>query len=318
MMSGDDRGFTLIEVLVAMIITLVVMGAATTVLTIFMKDNNYDAARDSAQADARQLIDRVSRDLRNAASPVTNSSPGTLSAGLLEKATSDDIVFEGVSPSGTAPSGDLTNEMQVRYCLGANNTLWRQSTTPSSSYTTVPDTTSCPSTSTAWVTTSTGSPCCIELTDVTNDAGGDTTRPLFTFGPTGWSSLADIKEVQIDMYVDPNPGQRPGATELTSGVFLRNEMSAPVADFSWNENTVKPGVTDVQLNGTPSSDPNGQALSYQWYTSGSCPAPAGSPFSTSQEPDAGNYSSGTNQTFLLVVTDTAGLTYCTSKVVAVQ
>lgn len=315
---GGERGLTLIEMVVAMAISLIVLGSTVVVLTVFLKDTNSDTTRYSTQDSARRLIDRLSRELRNAATPVNNSNPSALSAGLLEKATSYDIAFVEVSAAGTPPSSDVTNEMQVRYCLDSSNTLWRQATVPSSTYTTLPDTTSCPSTSSSWVTTSSGAPCCVELSDVTNEIGGNTTRPLFSFSPTGWTSTAQIKQVQIDLYVDQNPGKPPGPTEISSGVDLRNELSNPVAAFAVSQTKLNNGQTNVLLNGSLSSDANGQTLSYQWYTAGSCPQPSGSVVSTSQQPQLSYPSNSGSQAFLLVVTDTAGLSNCQAQTVTIQ
>jgi len=316
----DDSGLTLVEMLVALVITSVLLAAVVLLLTSFMHDNGYAAMRDQAQDNARQLIDRMSRELRNAATPVNNSSPGTPTAGLLEVASPYDVVFESVNSSGSPPSGDVTNEMQVRYCLDTNDTLWRQSTAPSSSYTTLPDTSACPSTSSAWLQTASGGPCCVELSDVSNRIGGSTTRPLLTYGPPGYSTAAQIKQVEIALWVDPNPGKPPGATELTSGVYLRNELSNPTATFTPTQ-IKQGGVSDVQLNGSASNDPNGQALTYQWYTAAGSQCagpPSGSVAATTQQWDAGHFSSTTTQTFWLVVTDTAGLTGTTCQAVTVQ
>jgi prepilin-type N-terminal cleavage/methylation domain-containing protein len=308
----DQRGFTLVELLVAMMISTIVMGAAVAILAIILNDNRYDNLRTEAQANAQTMVDRLSRELRS------GSAPSGGSAGLLAKATSYDISFETVNAMpGSAPPGNPANQIWVRYCLDGNDTLWRQSTTASSTTSTLPDTSACPSTSSAWVPAA-SSPCCVELNDVTNEIGGDTTRPLFTFGPSGWSSLSQINSVQVDLYVDKNPGHRPGPIELISGIYLRNELAPPTANFVALPTTNQQGA-DVQLNGSPSSDPNGQVLSYQWYEGVSCPTPPSSAPSsgaisgaTTQVYDAGQFPAG-SQLFALAVTNTGGLTNCNSQ-----
>lgn len=313
--ARDQRGFTLIEMLVAMVISLIVMASAIAILTVILRDSRYDNFRDSAQADARTMVDRLSRELRSA------SAPSAGSPGLLAKAASYDIAFQTVNPApGSAPSGNPANQIWVRYCLDGNNTLWRQSTTPSSTTAVLPDTGACPSTSSAWVAGS--GPCCVELNDVTNEIGGDTTRPLFTFGPSGWSDLSQIKSIQLNLWVDKNPGHRPGATDLVSGIYLRNELSPPTASFVAIPTTNQQGA-DVQLNGSLSSDPNGQVLSYQWYEGVSCPTPSSAPASgaisgaTTQVYDAGQFTAGLQPTFALAVTNTGGLTSCNSQQVTI-
>jgi type II secretory pathway pseudopilin PulG len=314
MPAREEHGFTLVELLVAMGLSLIVIGSVVAILTVFLNDSRYNQLRDQAQNDSRSMVDRLSRDLRSAASPTAGSS------GLLENAGSYDLVFQTVSPS-TVYTGNPSNQYRVRYCLDGSLTMWRQTQTWTSvSAPSVPDTSNCPSTSNQWAQKSGGSPCCIELTDVTNEIGGDTTRPLFTYGPTGWSSIAQIQEVQVNVLTDLNPGHLPGPSpQLTSGIFLRNANAPPVSNFTVSQTATGSSTRDVVLNGSGSTDPNGQTLSYQWYNGGSCTAPT-SPFSpgNTQVYDAGNFSTGANQTFLLVVTDTAGLTNCSSQTVAIS
>jgi prepilin-type N-terminal cleavage/methylation domain-containing protein len=309
--ARDERGLTLIEMMVAMVISSVVMGAVVLLFTSFMKDNSYAAYRDDAQSHAQLMVDRMSHELRSAAS----ISAGT--AGLLAQAGSYDVAFQSVSASGTAPSGNAANQQWVRYCLDTNNTLWRQTTSTSNTTSSLPDVSNCPSTSNAWAQKANGTPCCVELSDVTNRINGDD-RPLFTFGPTGYSSTSQIKMVQINMYVDRNPGKLPGPTQLTSGIYLRNELTSPTALVTVSY-TVGTNSTDVSLNGSASSDPNGQALDYQWYVNSAgvgCSSTSAGPATgaisgaTTQTYDAGTFAHGAQKTFALVVTDTDGLTAC--------
>jgi prepilin-type N-terminal cleavage/methylation domain-containing protein len=299
----DQRGFTLIEMMVAMMISMIVLGAGVLIFTAFINDNRYDGFRADAQNDAQVMVDRLSRDVRSAASPSSGS------AGLLQQAAPYDLVFQTVS-TGQA-TGNPGNQMWARYCLDANLTLWRQ-TSVASTTSSMPDTSACPSTSSAWVGSS-STPCCAELNDVTNEIGGDTTRPLFTYGPPGAANPNQLTQVQVNLYVDRNPGHPPGPTMLTSGIYLRNELSSPVGSFS-------PTVVghDVQLNASASSDPNGQALTYQWYSAKDCPSGNAIAGATTQQYDAGsNWPSGT-QWFSLMVTNSGGLTNCANQQVTIQ
>jgi|GEM_PF-1299652 len=325
----EERGLTLIELLVAMTISMIVMGSVVAVLTVFLNDNRYDQYRDSATSHAQIMIDRISRDLRNAASP-TVPSPG-----LLVDAGPYDVGFQAVNPSaGTPSSSNPANQIWVRYCLDSRNTLWRQSTTTSASTSTFPDplttftgtpstfdgnrvdAAGCPSTSSTWITTASGGPCCIELTDAVNEIGGDN-RPLFTYGPAGYSGNSQIRSVEIDLYVDQNPGHRPGPTEITSGVYLRNDLAPPVSQFVIDKTDFQNGGADINLDGSLSSDPNGQVLSYQWYQGSSCSSPS-VPLTggTTQQFNAGDVTNGT-YTYSLLVTNTGGLTNCSSQTVTV-
>lgn len=321
-----DAGYTLIELLMAMAISMIVMGSVVTIITVFLNDSRYDQLRDQAQNDARTLVDRITRELRSAAS----SSAGA--TGLLEKSGSYDIAFQTVNPSTVYGGSNSANQYRVRYCLDGNQTIWRQTQTwTTSTPPAVPDTSNCPSTSNQWAQKANGNPCCIQLNDVTNEVGGDTTRPLFQYGPTGSSNP---QEVQVNVITDLNPGHLPGPSpQLTSGVFLRNENSPPVIPaitVTWSGTGT--GPRDIQLNGTQAYDPNGQSLLYQWYANTGTTACA----STTAPPASGQLSSGTTEnydagtsangtsfaagaqwTFSLLVTDTQGLTQCAYQTVTI-
>lgn len=319
--ARGERGFTLIELLVAMALSLIVMGAVIGILTVFLNDTHYAQLRDSAQDDARGLVDRISRELRSAAS-VTSGSYG-----LLERANPYDVIFEAVNPGVTYGGSNTYNQYRIRYCLDSNQTVWRQSQTwTTSSPPAVPSSTACPDPSNAWALKTNGQPCCVELQDVTNTIGGDTTRPMFTYGPPGYTSLQQIQEVQVSVITDLNPGHLPGPSpQLTSGVFLRNENSPPTASITVTKTSNGTNTWDATLNGTGSTDPNGQTLSYQWYANSGatgCTSTTAGPSSgllstaTTSISDGGTYSNGTTETFSLVVTDTQGLTNCTSQQVS--
>ena len=311
---ADDRGFTLVELLVAMLMTTVVMAAVVLLFTSFIDNNRLDNFREDAQYNAQTMVDRMSREIRNAAAPSTGAS-------TIQKAGSYDILFQEVSATGTGSTANASNDMWVRYCLDSNSTLWRQTTPTSSTTTSLPDTSACPSTNSAWVTTSSGSPCCQQLNDITNEVGGDTTRPVFTYGPSGYPSTSQITSVQVALYVDRNTGNLPGTTALTSGIYLRNALQAPTANFTNSQQVNSSTSTTVQLNGSFSTDPNGQALSYQWYNALNCPSANAVSGATSQQySPTGTFNPNTTPTqpFSLQVTDTAGLTNCTSQTVTIQ
>lgn len=324
MRPRSERGFTLIELVVAMALTSVVMAAVVSMLTVLLNDTNYDTNRDFAQSDASTLVDRITQDLRSAAAQTTGSY------GLLLRADPYDIEFQEVSPN-SVPNGSSNsyNEYRIRYCLGSNNTVWRQSQTwTSSTQPAVPTSTACPDTSNQWAQKSNGQPCCVELQDVTNELNGDTSRPLFTYGPTGWTNTDQVEEVNVDVVTDRNPGHLPGPSpQLQSGIFLRNENSPPSASFTPTKTSNGTSTWDVTLDGSASTDPNGQTLTYQWYansgSSGACtnsgqsgPSSGLLSTATTQISDGGTYSNGTSETFALVVTDTQGLTNCTSQTVS--
>jgi type II secretory pathway pseudopilin PulG len=315
----DQRGFTLIELLVSMAITFVIMGCVVTILTVFLNDTRYDGLRDQAQDDSRSMVDQLSRDLRSAASPKPDNS------GLLQTGSSGtNIVFQSVIPGGSSTSSNAYAQQWVRYCLDSNETVWRQTQSIATS-STEPDESACPSTSSGlggWAQAS-GSPCCKVATDITNDIGGDS-RNLFNFldssGATT-STLSNVHEVEVNVWTDLNPDHLPGPSpQLQTGIYLRNSVSPPTAAISLTQ-TPNSGNTqaDVLLNGSSSSDPQGQTLTFQWYansgTTGCSSITAGPSTGalangTTEVYDAGDYTTGTTETFALVVTNTGGLTSC--------
>jgi type II secretory pathway component PulJ len=300
--SFDEHGFTLVEMLVSTLVTLVVFGAVVTLLQVFLSDNQTNIARNAEQDSARTAIDRMSRQLRNVAAPASGA------VGALEVAGPYEMIFQTVS-SSPPPNGSLNalNQMRVRYCLNtgtpSNEQLYVQTQTWTTASTpAIPTTSTCPNT--AWATQT------LLLSNITNEIDNQD-RPLFTYAPLTETSTQQINGVQVDLYVDPNPGREPQESNITSSIFLRNSLTPPVASFTYSQ----PGGY-IELDASSAYDPNGQALSYQWYLNGTCPNPTGSPVGTTQQYNAGNsFTARQNYTFSLVVTDTAGLTTCTSQTV---
>jgi len=298
--TREQSGFALVEMVVSITLMLIVFGAVMGALEVFQRQSHNDQLRNEAQDNARTVIDRLSHELRNVASPSAGS------AGALEKAGPYDLVFETVNPKTVFGGQNATNQMRVRYCLDAstpsNETLWREwQTWTSVAAPAMPDTSSCPGT--AW-----GTNTYAVVRNVTNLNGG-LNRALFAYGPAGAATTAQIRSVQVDLFVNPSPGNQPGETELTSGIFLRNSLAPPVASFA-----VSQVNGSVQLNGSGSTDPNGQTLSYQWFVDGS--ATGGTTQQYQFQPGA--FASGSTHTFMLTVTNTGGLSNSASQVVTIN
>ena len=68
-LARDQRGMTLVELLVSMTLSLIVFGATLTVLTGAQRTVAVSDEVNDRQQEARVAIDRLSRDLRNLASP---------------------------------------------------------------------------------------------------------------------------------------------------------------------------------------------------------------------------------------------------------
>lgn len=287
---GDESGFTLVELLVAMSLSLVVLGASLDAFAGF--DNRSRAAnvQADAQANVRQSVNQLARELRNAV------SSGTPTAVPVEKATAYDVVFQTIDHTPVpAGSSNKLNLKRVRYCLDSSDTsrerIWKQTqrwtsaTVPAS-----PSTASCPGT--GWGAQ-------VAAADRLVNLYNGQIRPAFAFSysPTSSTDLADLAAVQTSLFVDVEPGKRSGAAELTSAVRLRNSNRRPTALFTATQQN-----GHVLLNASPSIDPEGQALSYQWSIDGAAIAGA-----TNARLDHRGLTSGTTHSFTLQVTDLGGL-----------
>ena len=240
----SERGeISLTGLLVAMTIFLAVLGATLTTFEAFDSQASALARRTAVQDTARRGADRVARDLRNLAGP-TQDLPDAV-----DLAGPADLVFKTVD--AVKPDGSLnkSNVKRVRYCLEApTRKLWQQEQTwTGATRPDVPSTESCPSPAWGGATQ--------VVSDVVN-----VSRPIFTYDTPVTTS---ISKVNLDLFVDDQPGRNPPETQISTGVFLRNQNRLPEARF-----TATPTAQGVLLNGSASRDPEGQPLDYVWYDGG--------------------------------------------------
>jgi hypothetical protein len=178
----------------------------------------------------------------------------------------------------------------VRYCLddyagpgGAR--LWAQSQAWSTAAAPpLPPTDKCPAVT--WDSSR------VVAQHVTNRAGG-LDRPVFAYDA---AVTADVRRVDMALYVDTTPGADPKETRLESGIFLRNANRAPTAAFT----ATVTGSGQLILDATPSSDRENERLLYAWRVDGAAIAP------TSATVDYAGLPSGPH-TVELKVTDPGGL-----------
>lgn len=314
-------GFTLVELLVGMVISLIVFAATLTVLESYLRQSADAAKRLDAQDRARLAVDRIVRDLRNVSSPLTTPK-------LLERATPYDLVFQTI---GTPSGANVSGIQRVRYCVPQDSSsgsasleqlfaqvqTWATSTPAANPWTSDPSQTiPCPDPT---FTPTAGQPVYTVLVQsVMNRYQQTSGYPVFSFNngldgdSVATADLPEISTVQVKLRVNPTPSLSGATTQIQSSAYLRNKQHAPVAQFTYTAT----GSGGVILNAGQSYSPDDQQLSYAWAcTSSPCPAAGTLSIASnglvSWQPGAGTY------TVALTVTDQTGLQTTTTQEVTV-
>lgn len=287
----DESGITLVEVLLAAALMLVILGGVLAVLETMQNQSAASSVRSDSQEQARVVVDRLARDLRNASST---------SVGPLELAGTWELAFQ--QPGSTAPATGSTNTKglsRIRFCLDqTSGAVWRQEQTWTGSPPPRPaDGLSCPNS--AWGSS----------TRLASNATNGSERPVWTYGyrTGGAGTLLDLISVTSSLYIDVNGPANPPEVHLRGTVALRNgQNQPPVAAF-----TEAHLNGHVVLNASPSQDPEGGALTYVWRVDGTT---AGSNLRL----DKAGLAPGSTHEFSLQVTDDGGLTDTVVRSITVQ
>jgi prepilin-type N-terminal cleavage/methylation domain-containing protein len=262
-------GFTLIEVLLAMTLSLVVIAATLGIFATMERKTRDNQRLNEEQSTARVATDSLARRLRNLASPA-NPDPavtGYLPPQPLERAEAQDLIFRTVNSEGSATTSNAQNLERYRYCLSATSqTLYVERQTWTGVAPATPTSTTC-GPGDGWGAAN---------RRVAAQAIVNGPRPVFKYQvsptPGTYSEQTSVSQanfpsgiaIRTQLWVDPDVLHPPAETTLNTRVFLRNQNRPPIGTFSATGST---GSTII-LNASESEDPEGNALSYQWLDNG--------------------------------------------------
>jgi prepilin-type N-terminal cleavage/methylation domain-containing protein len=250
MSARGQQGFTLIEVMIAMVLMVIIFGATMTTWDMFQSRAAENMDRAEAMAQARQRVDSMSRDMRNLASP-TPDAPNAV-----EKATATDIVFLSVDPNGPNAGTNVSNTRRIRFCLDDADPQHAVLRSMTQTWTTVTPPTAPPTTQCTVVGQwSNGK---VVAQNIVNTAQTPAV-PVFTF-----DNAASVRRIGITLMIDENPTGGPRPQRLDSAVYLRNQNLAPVATFT----AQRVAGRRILLDASASSDPENESLEYVWFDNG--------------------------------------------------
>jgi type II secretory pathway pseudopilin PulG len=269
-LAADERGMTLVEMLMTCILSIIVLGATLSAVETFERNARTNERVNEAQDGARTALDRMARDLRNLASPIKESPDA------VDRAAAFDVMFQSEG-NEIAGGANTRNTERVRYCLDPEGNLHRQiQTWTTATPPLAPASTDCPGALTGgggvWASSS------IVASNIVNGNA----RPIFTYNS---DQVKDITEVSAQLWIDVNPATvKPSESSLQTAVFLRNQNRKPIATFTWD--AVNGALI---LNASESTDPEEKAMVYTWYLDGSATS-AGSGILLTKAVSAGSHS----------------------------
>ncbi len=261
----DERGFTLIELMVVMSLALVILGATLTAFNAFERRSKQTQTLNDAAQVARNSMDHAAHQLRNLANQ--DPSQKTTTIALAKK---DDLVFQTSDPT----------RKWVRYCLATTSTGIAGTTNTSTSrarfWESETDTSATPTAAMmgacpgslgvgGWAKRT------VVADYVTNKNGKDLPTFSYSCAPTAPSCdpLNDLNDypritnINAQLYIDPNPGRAPAELRVVSGIYLRNQNEKPTASFT--SAPVAGSPKTVILNASGSTDPESRTLAYDWF-----------------------------------------------------
>lgn len=266
-MRAQD-GFTLVELLLAMTLSLIVLGATLAIFNAMESRTSLNQKTNDAQEHARVATDSLARRLRNLASPADPdpSVTGYLPPQPLERAEAQDLIFRTVNSQGNATTSNAQNLERYRYCLNTTSKrLYVERQTWTGVAPAMPTSTSC-GPGDGWGAANRS----IAAESIVNGA-----RPVFKYQvsptPGTYSEQTSVSQanfpsgiaIRSQLWIDADTTRPPAETTLNTRVFLRNQNRPPIGAF-----TATPSSFAIVLNASDSEDPEGNSLSYQWLDNG--------------------------------------------------
>jgi prepilin-type N-terminal cleavage/methylation domain-containing protein len=249
-LQRDERGFTLMEVMLVCSIFLIVLGATLTAFTAFTTNNRRNEKQVDQAETARRGLDVAARQLRNLANPTVTATT------TIDRADDYDLIFQTSDPAKT----------WVRYCLqtaapASPNAarLWEAESSTAALSAGMRG--ACPGTGWASAHVVSGT--------VSNQASG-ADRPIFEYEcgpaqpatcPASAAEYARITNIGVELFVDDRVGDSLREMRVSTGVFLRNQNEPPTAAAT----SARKATQKVILNGASSTDPEGRTLEFFWF-----------------------------------------------------
>lgn len=235
-----QAGFTLVEVLVAMTLTLVVASLALGAFETFDRGVATNSRLTDAQDTSRRELGLMVRTLREAGAPA--GADGVLPTAVT-RAGDNDIVFRSRAWPGEADMGSNADHLQ-RFCLSTETKiLWfdgKHANTPGDD----DPGSACPSTAQGWTRHKQ------VATNVINTAGS--AKKLFRYT----SRSGHVRSVQISLRLDGGTAKSSRELPLASGASVRGALGPQVtADDLPSPTCAQPGraLLTLDLDGGPLS-----------------------------------------------------------------
>lgn len=259
-----QSGWSLIELLVAMTLSIIVLSATLTSFNAFSNNTKRNFNFQDQQDQVRTTMDSLIRQARNLANPTTGAAGSTFTT--IAYAASDRLVFQTTDPQKQwvsycldHPTG-VTREA-IYYQTTANNALTPDQVATANGGAMV---TGCPSASANWQTS-------VKVGDYVTNMINSQDRPLFTYFTTDGPApavpvpLADtskIVRVGLSIFMKLDPARPPAETQLASAAYMRNQNQPPTSSFSASVS----GGSNYTFDAGASLDPEGRTLFFDWYT----------------------------------------------------